>query len=142
MAQDTPKIASRKLPAWIIAVVAAAAILVYLNTLWNDFVFDDIPIVGQNPNIRGLSKSPAIFSSGYGEGTQLGFTALYRPLVILSLAANYQVGGLAPWRALPLRPPAALAGRARCRHRRHSSAFSDMESAAEAPSGRCSEMLP
>ena len=97
MAQDTPGTESSKLPAWIIAVVAAAAFLVYVNTLWNDFVFDDIPIVRQNPNIRGLSKIPEIFSSGYGEGTQLGFTALYRPLVILSLAANYQVGGLAPW---------------------------------------------
>lgn len=97
MAQDTPGEESRKLPAWIIVVVAAAAALVYFNTLWNEFVFDDIPIVRQNPNIRGLSKIPVIFSSGYGEGTQMGFTALYRPIVILSLAANYQAGGLAPW---------------------------------------------
>lgn len=97
MAQDTPEITSRKLPAWVIAAVAAAAVLVYTNTLWNDFVFDDIPIVRQNPDIRGLSNLPAIFSSGYGERTQMGFTALYRPLVILSLAANYQAGGLAPW---------------------------------------------
>jgi tetratricopeptide (TPR) repeat protein len=97
LAQYTPETESRKLPAWTIAVVAAAAVLVYINTLWNDFVFDDIPIVRQNPNIRGLSKLPVIFSSGYGEDTQMGFTALYRPLVILSLAANYQAGGLAPW---------------------------------------------
>jgi tetratricopeptide (TPR) repeat protein len=97
LAQDTPGTESHRLPAWIIAVAAAAAVLVYLNSLWNDFVFDDIPIVRQNANIRGLSNLPAIFASGYGEGTEMGSTALYRPLVILSLAANYQAGGLAPW---------------------------------------------
>jgi tetratricopeptide (TPR) repeat protein len=70
---------------------------VYTSTLSNSFVFDDIPIVLENSNIRGLSKMPEILSSGYGEGTQLGFTALYRPLIILSLAANYQAGGLSPW---------------------------------------------
>jgi len=86
-----------RLPRWIPLLVAAAAFLVYVNTLGNGFVFDDIPIVVENPNIRGLSKIPLIFTSGYGEGTQLGFTALYRPIVILSLAVNYQIGGLAPW---------------------------------------------
>jgi tetratricopeptide (TPR) repeat protein len=85
------------LPAWALVAVAAAAFLIYANTLSNGFVFDDIPVVVQNPNIRGLSRIPHIFSSGYGEGTQLGFTALYRPIVILTLAANYQAGGLAPW---------------------------------------------
>lgn len=92
-----PGTKSPKLPAWLVAVVVAVAALVYLNTMWNDFVFDDIPIVRQNLCIRGLSNIPAIFSSGYGEGTQMGSTGLYRPLAIFSFAVNYQAGGLAPW---------------------------------------------
>lgn len=93
--EDSPH--NERLPAWVFALVGAAAAVVYLNTLANGFVFDDIPIVVQNSNIRAFSKIGAIFTSGYGAGTQLGFTALYRPIVILSLAANYQLGGLSAW---------------------------------------------
>ena len=51
------------MPAWFFAALAAATLLVYANTLPNGFVFDDIPIVRQNPNIRGLAKIPVIFTN-------------------------------------------------------------------------------
>ncbi len=102
MAQDQSKIPADSsqrlhLRTWTLVAVGAAAILAYVLTLNNGFVFDDIPVVRDNPLARGLSSTPRIFASGYAKGTRMGTTGLYRPLTVTSFAANYQAGGPSPW---------------------------------------------
>jgi len=76
---------------WALA-IAAAAVLVYLNTAGNDFVLDDIKLVRDNVRIRSLAGIPHLFASSYwgAEGAQ----ALYRPLVLATYAMNYAAHGL------------------------------------------------
>lgn len=63
----------------------------YANSLRGPFVFDDVPSITGNPTLRdfgwGVLAPP-------GEG---GETVGGRPLVNLSLAFNYALGGLEPW---------------------------------------------
>ncbi len=81
------------------ALILLVAVLAYLQTLGNGFVFDDHMIEG-NWMIRSLRHFPQMFTSGYWEGVEPGGrfagTKLYRPLVIASFAVNYAVGGLEP----------------------------------------------
>lgn len=60
---------------------AAAACAAYYNTLGNEFVYDDLVIVSNNPNIRDFSNVPRMLTRDYffvsGERT-------YRPLNTLS----------------------------------------------------------
>jgi len=65
--------------------VAAAAFLIYSNSLRSAFQFDDIPVVLKNPHIRSLD--PGALWNAFNT----------RFLVGLSLAANYAAGGLEPF---------------------------------------------
>lgn len=71
--------------AWLIPLcLALAGALVYLNTLSNPFVFDDTPWVIGNPRIQSLANV----------GEML--TATNRPVMELTLALNYALGGENP----------------------------------------------
>ena len=56
-----------------VLLLTLAVFLVYGNTLFHSFHFDDIPSILEKPWIRGLDKIP-----------QFIFSFLSRPLVILS----------------------------------------------------------
>jgi Flp pilus assembly protein TadD len=68
-----------------------------MTTLSNGFVVDDIPFIQQNPTIRSLSNIPEMFTSGFWESTSASSRTHYRPLVTLSYAVNYALGGLRPF---------------------------------------------
>src|SRR5438552_3486703 len=70
---------------WMPAVLVAAGIGAYLGSFRGVFLFDDVRLIVENPNIRGLA---AVWSSLPGDD---------RPLVSLSLALDYSIGGLNPW---------------------------------------------
>ncbi len=72
--------ASRWLP-WLLPL---AAVLVYANSLSNPFVFDDRSSILANESVRQLWPDA---SPGYGRATD------GRPLVRLSFALNYELGG-------------------------------------------------
>ena len=79
-----------ELPKWIWAGVIGICLLAYANSLNGPFIFDDIGSIPDNPNIRclwpltrAMSSPPCTSVSG-------------RPVVCLSLALNYAVGGLRP----------------------------------------------
>ena len=76
------------------------AILAYAPTLRNGFVHDDTFVVVGNRLIGSLRNLPKIFLTDYWGTTQSfdlsALTKLYRPLVIVSFALNYAVGGLQP----------------------------------------------
>ena len=70
-----------------ITLLLAAGLLAYSNSLSGPFVLDDIPTVVTNASIRQLT-SPAVLSP------PRGLPVAGRPLVNLSLAVNYALGGL------------------------------------------------
>ncbi len=83
------------MPKWSYALVFCLAVGVYLNTLENEFVFDDSRLVVNNKDIRALNLG-AVFSHDVG-GLPKGHPkhiGSYRPFTILSYAFNYSIGGL------------------------------------------------
>jgi len=82
------------------AVVAAFALACYANTLANGFVRDDLQLVLGDRRIRSLSNIPSFFTEPYLPSPQMGPGAVYyRPIVTLSFALDYPMGGEAanPW---------------------------------------------
>ncbi len=68
----------------MVAVLAA-----YANSLHGPFIFDDGPSIENNPSIRSLASARVLLAPPEA------VTVTGRPLVNLSLALNYAVGGLA-----------------------------------------------
>lgn len=87
-------IPARRLHAWLVAaLIVAATLLVYGNTLRAPFVFDDEPAIVQNPTIRQWwPLSPALHPPSEGGSGVAG-----RPIVNLSLALDYAISGLDTW---------------------------------------------
>jgi hypothetical protein len=80
---------------WLLAILS---ILIYLKALFNDFAYDDLIIILDNPTIRDLSLSQVkhIFSVSYWY-PHLPLDNLYRPLVILTYAVEFALWGLQPF---------------------------------------------
>ena len=78
-----------------VTLVLLLGLVVFANSLVNDFVFDDRGIILNNPYIRHFRRLSIIFRTGYWPDPRLDL--LYRPLVIASYALNYTLGGFAPW---------------------------------------------
>ena len=69
--------------------VVAAGLLAYHNSFTGPFIFDDVPSIPENPTIRHLwpiwdALSPPHIGGSTVEG---------RPVINLSLAINYALGG-------------------------------------------------
>src|SRR5438876_5972498 len=62
--------------------------LCYLNSLPNDLVFDDGPIVGSNPAIRSISPIQFLKSPYWAKQQYEG---IYRPFTIFSLSVDYAI---------------------------------------------------
>jgi protein O-mannosyl-transferase len=63
--------------------------LLYINSIHNDFVFDDISLIVKNKSIRSVANIPDI----------LGITSgriHYRPLRVISYVVDYQLTGMRP----------------------------------------------
>lgn len=75
-------------PPIALAAIALAAALAYHDSFHGAFVFDDVPAIAENPDIRSfasaLRENPSIDTA----------TAVGRPLLRVSLWANYAAGGL------------------------------------------------
>ena len=75
--------------------LAGAVVLAHLLVLGGEFVYDDIPIVEQNPRIRSFDRIPEIFTTTYwGDEIHAG---LYRPLTLTSFVIDYQIWGPRAW---------------------------------------------
>jgi tetratricopeptide (TPR) repeat protein len=71
--------------------IIAAAILVYLTSFRGAFLFDDEDAIINNPHCRSLWPLQDAMSA------RTQSPAAGRPVVALSLAFNYALGGLDPW---------------------------------------------
>src|SRR5437868_432836 len=80
--------------------IAALAVLPYVNALRNEFVLDDIAIVVENPLIRDVSNIGQIFTTNYwrtgGVDGSIIDSGLYRPLTVFSYAVDYSLWKLNP----------------------------------------------
>ncbi len=70
---------------WIAVGLGVLAVALYVNTLGNQFVFDDLTLITQNPLVQRLDWSGILFKSGY------------RPVRTLTYALNYALGGNSPF---------------------------------------------
>jgi hypothetical protein len=73
------------------ASIVLAAVVVYGNSLSGSFVFDDVPSIAANPTIRALWPLTGPLSPPVAGGVTVGG----RPLLNLSFALNYALGGMA-----------------------------------------------
>ncbi len=83
--------------AWWCLVPLIAAFAIYLPSLANEFLFDDIHIVVRNPVVCGPSLDVGrIFGSDYWADLRPNENSAYRPLTILLHAVTCQVAGAEP----------------------------------------------
>ena len=78
-------------PVGAMLVIAAGALLVYWNSFSAPFVFDDLTAIVDNPTIRHLGDLGAVLSPPQAGGVAS------RPLINLSFALNYALGGQQVW---------------------------------------------
>ncbi|MEW6252485.1 MAG: hypothetical protein AB1716_17750, partial [Planctomycetota bacterium] len=77
-------------------------LLVYANTLSNDFAYDDYGLIVDNPRIRDLRAGRAIWLSDWWQPPAYVAEAdphrdrLYRPLTVFTFALDYAAWGLWP----------------------------------------------
>ncbi|MGA3327019.1 MAG: tetratricopeptide repeat protein [Terriglobia bacterium] len=84
--------------AWLIALLLLLAMLTYVNTLQNGFVYDDNNEVLTNPYIRSFSHVGDIFSTRIlAHLGARGATNYYRPISILGFLICYKLFGLLPY---------------------------------------------
>ncbi len=78
------------------ALVAALAIGASIRGIFNDFVYDDIPIIQDNVRVHQFDFAHVreIFANAYWPPPFV--EQLYRPLTLVGLAAQYAVGGGSP----------------------------------------------
>jgi len=85
MGEAAKKTALSAAPRWLSLALVAAAVATYWNSFACAFLFDDVPRIVENPQIRHLWPPwrPIVPSA--------------RPVLELSLALNYAAGGARPW---------------------------------------------
>jgi tetratricopeptide (TPR) repeat protein len=83
-----------------ILIILFVSFLVYFNTLFGDFVYDDVMQIVGNPWILDARNIPTIFSKdvwAFNPGTAGMVSNYYRPLMYVTFVLNYQLFGLKPW---------------------------------------------
>src|ERR1035437_1197041 len=84
--------------AWLLALLLLLAVLPYINTLQNGFVYDDNNEVLTNPYIRGFAHVGDIFSTRIlAHLGARGATNYYRPISIFGFLICYKLFGLLPY---------------------------------------------
>lgn len=78
-----------------VGLLALAVLLAYANVPGNGFHYDDEHSILENPHLRSLANAPRFFSDS-ATFSGLAEARMYRPLVVLSYAVNYALGGYEP----------------------------------------------
>jgi tetratricopeptide (TPR) repeat protein len=81
-----------KMPSRLLARLAGFCLILvavcYANSIFNDFIADDLYVVALNPAIRTIAPLDYLFAPFWGENSELG---IYRPLVIFSYSLEYSI---------------------------------------------------
>jgi len=84
-------------PLHLIAVIVIVSFGVYVNTLFNGFVYDDDLQILDNKWIRDVRNIPQIFSDNVWGFSGEHVSNYYRPLMHIIYMITYHIFGLAPW---------------------------------------------
>ena len=79
-----------------VIIIAAAGVIVYINSIDNPFIWDDHVMIKSNPNIRHLSGVVDIFTRDSGYNIKGGPFVLYRPAQMISYMTDYRLYRLNP----------------------------------------------
>ena len=81
--------------------VAAVALVVFAPSLWDGFVYDDLPLIVDNPAAHDLANLPRNFTTHLWDVEHFQdssrFNRYYRPLVSSSYTLNWVMGGGRAW---------------------------------------------
>lgn len=103
------RIANRR--GWALALILICGLLSFHNVLGHGFHFDDEHSIIENPHVRSLANVPRFFVD---PGTFSGMpeARMYRPILLVTYAFNYAVGGYSPcgWHVVNLLLHLANAG--------------------------------
>lgn len=80
-----------------VALLLFTTAVIYSNTLYNGFVYDDRAIIVSNTWIRDLSHIREIFTLSYGSFLPNITSAYYRPLFYIVYIFEYSLFELNPW---------------------------------------------
>ena len=75
--------------------LALAVFAVYFGALSGEFVYDDLLVIQQNPQITSLANVPEIFGSSYWDfvdAESASHVGYYRPLTMVLITVAYAVG--------------------------------------------------
>ncbi len=76
-------------------IIAILNVVIFYNSLYNDFVFDDESVIQQNQGITSLSNIPKFFTGEEGFHKVIG--NYYRPVVFTTYAIDYSIWKLNPF---------------------------------------------
>ena len=81
-----------------LACVTIVAILVFINSISNEFIWDDVYLIVDNPTIREPGNIGKAFTTHYWDlgDKKARIAGNYRPLTIASFILNYQLTGPSP----------------------------------------------
>lgn len=89
------KLSRYKFEIIVFAAIVVAVFALYAPALKDNFVYDDIGVIANNPQITSLSNWPKAFTSCIWEqqlhGTCYGRTKYYRPLQTISIMFTYSI---------------------------------------------------
>jgi len=83
----------------IILILVLVVLVIYGNSLFNDFVWDDFAFIVDNPFIKQFKFIPDLFlkNLNYTAPVGRGFDAYYRPFFLLSFMIDYHFWKLNPF---------------------------------------------
>ena len=83
-----------------ILLLCLACLVVYFNSLSNDFVFDDLALIVYNPMIKSLKLLPLVFKKDIYAYFRVDrvetFDIAYRPMQLVTYYCDYKLWGLNP----------------------------------------------
>ncbi|OGL46617.1 MAG: hypothetical protein A2W05_06955 [Candidatus Schekmanbacteria bacterium RBG_16_38_10] len=80
-----------------ILLITVLSFIPYINSLGNEFVWDDVDLVRDNPDVKSFKKFPELFLSPFGNPVQFKESPLfYRPLIFFSYMVDYKLWGTNP----------------------------------------------
>jgi len=78
-------------------ILGLVSVAVYINTIMNGFVMDDVMVLKENNMVlQGMKAIPELLSTPHMRGYLIIPNDLYRPLSLVMFAIEYQLFGLSP----------------------------------------------